>query len=73
MIAIGKKVLGLLLVLAVAMPLACASTKKGSSEGRPEKDVTVGGEKGVVVKRSDSGTEVKVGGDKGVVVEHSRD
>jgi hypothetical protein len=69
--AIGKRLLGfLLLVLVAAMPLGCASTNEGPREERSARGVTVGGENGVVVEHSDSGTQVKVGGDHGVVVGH---
>jgi hypothetical protein len=69
MFTIGKGLLGLLLLaLVTAMSLGCGD---GSRRERPERDVTtVGGDYGVVVERSNSGTEVKVGGDRGVVVEH---
>lgn len=71
MFTLGKRLLGvLLLVVAAAMPLGCGGSNESSREDR---NVAVGGDKGVVVKSSDSGTEVKVGGDKGVVVDHSRD
>jgi hypothetical protein len=69
MFTIGKKVLRFLLLVSVAaMPLGCASTDGGS-----ERDVKVGGDYGVVVDHSNSGTTVKVGGDHGVVVDHSHD
>lgn len=65
-----KRVLGLLLwVLAAAMPLGCG----GANEGPRDREVKVGGDYGVVVERSDSGTEVRVGGDHGIVVDHPRD
>jgi hypothetical protein len=71
MSAIGKRLLGfLLLVLVAAMPLGCGSTHEGRRGDRSTRAVTVGGESGVVVDRSDSGTQVKVGGDHGVVVGH---
>jgi hypothetical protein len=71
MIAIGKKILGLLLlILVAATPLGCGSSGRGPGE---ERTTTVGGDYGVVVNRSDSGTEVKVGGDHGIVVEHPHD
>lgn len=71
MVKVGKRLLGLLLVvLAAAMPLGCAGSNDGPREKR---DVSVGGKYGVNVDRSDSGTDVKVGGDHGVVVEHPRD
>ena len=71
MIAIVKKVLGwLLLVLVAAAPLGCGSSSRGPGE---ERTTSVGGQYGVVVDRSDAGTEVKVGGDHGVVVEHPSD
>jgi hypothetical protein len=71
MVAMGKRLLGfLLLVLVAAMPLGCASTKEGPREERSARGVTVGGESGVVVERSDSGTHVKVGGEHGIVVNH---
>ena len=74
MVTIGKRLLGLLLlVLVAAMPLGCASTNGGPREERTARDVKVGGDKGVVVERSDSGTEVRIGGDHGVVVGHSHD
>ena len=74
MFTIGKRLLGLLLlVLVVAAPLGCVRTNEGPREERSTRDVNVGGNYGVDVKRSDSGTEVKVGGDHGVVVEHPRD
>jgi hypothetical protein len=74
MFAIGKRLLWLpLLALLVAMPLACAGTNEGPRQERSDRDVKVGGDNGVVVERSDSGTTVKVGGDRGVVVEHPRD
>ena len=70
MFTIGKRLLGLLLlVLAAAMPVGCA----GSNEGPHEDRTSVGGQYGVNVDRSSSGTGVKVGGDRGVVVEHPRD
>jgi hypothetical protein len=70
MLAIGKRVLGLLLlVLAAATPLGCASDRAPGEE----RTTTVGGGYGVVVNRSDSGTEVKVGGDHGLVVGHPSD
>lgn len=62
-----------LLILAVAMPLGCASSNEGPREDRTSRDVSVGGKYGVNVDRSPSGTEVKVGGDRGVVVEHPHD
>ena len=71
MIAIGKRFLGfLLLVLVAAMPLACGSSDRAPGE---ERTTSVGGDYGVVVNRSDSGTAVKVGGDHGLVVEHPSD
>jgi len=69
MFMLGKKLSGLLLVLAAAMPLGCGS----SHEGPRDREVKVGGDYGVVVERSDSGTEVKIGGDHGIVVDHPRD
>jgi hypothetical protein len=69
MVAIGKRLLGpLLLVLVAAMPLGCASTQQGPRQEKPASGVTVGGENGVVVEHSDSGTHVTVGGDHGIVV-----
>ena len=73
MFTIGKMLLGFLLVLAAAMPFACVNIGDQPQRERSEKDVTVGGDKGVVVERSNSGTEVKVGGDRGVVVDHPHD
>jgi hypothetical protein len=74
MLTIGTKLLGfLLLVLVAAMPLGCGSTDEGPRDERSEKDVKVGGDKGVVVEHSKTGTTVKVGGDHGVVVDHPRD
>ena len=74
MVTIGKRLLGcLLLVLVAAMPLGCGRPHEGPREERSERDVRVGGERGVVVEHSDSRTEVRVGGDHGVVVEHPRD
>ena len=74
MIAVTKRLLGLLiLVLVAAMPLGCVNINQGPRESGPDKNVSVGGEYGVNVDRSDSGTTVKVGGDRGVVVEHPRD
>jgi hypothetical protein len=74
MVTIGKRLLGLLLwVLVAAIPLACGNANEGLREERSTTTVDVGGNKGVVVDRSNYGTEVKVGGDKGVVVEHPRD
>ena len=71
MIAISRRLLGLLLlVLVAAMPLGCVSANGGPREERTARGVMVGGDKGVVVERSDSGTEVKIGGDHGVVVGH---
>jgi hypothetical protein len=71
MIAISKQVLGLLvLVLLAALPLGCGGSDRGPGE---ERTTSVGGGHGVVVNRSDSGTEVKVGGDHGIVVEHPSD
>lgn len=68
MFMLGRKLPGLLLlVLVAAMPLGCGESHERS------RDVTVGGEHGVVVERSDSGTEVRVGGEHGVVVDHPRD
>ena len=71
---IGNRLLGfLLLVLVAAMPLGCGRSHEDLREERLERDVRVGGERGVVVEHSDSRTEVRVGGDHGVVVEHPRD
>jgi len=68
MVTIGKGLLGLLLLaLVAAMSSGCGD---GSRREGPERDVKVGGDYGVVVERSNSGTEVKIGGDRGVVVEH---
>jgi hypothetical protein len=36
----------------------------------PRRFGAIGGENGVVVEHSDSGTQVKVGGDHGIVVDH---
>ena len=66
--AIGKTILGLLLVALTA--LGCGTSDRAPGE---ERTTTVGGGYGVVVNRSDSGTEVKVGGDHGLVVEHPSD
>jgi hypothetical protein len=74
MIAIRTGLLGVvLLALVAALPSGCSSTAQAPPKERTAKDVKVGGDKGVVVERSSSGTEVKVGGDKGVVVKHPRD
>ena len=74
MIAVSKRLLGLLLlVLMVAAPSGCVNFNQGPRESGPDRDVSVGGEYGVNVDRSSSGTTVKVGGDRGVVVEHPRD
>jgi hypothetical protein len=74
MIAISKGLAGLLLLaLAAAMSSGCGSTNEGPRDDRSARDVTVGGDHGVVVERSDSGTAVKVGGDQGIVVGHPRD
>jgi hypothetical protein len=74
MSVVGKRLLGLFtLVLVAAMPLGCVNINQGPRENGPEKEVTVGGEHGVVVDRSPSETTVKIGGDRGVVVEHPRD
>jgi hypothetical protein len=71
MIAISRRLLGLvLLLLAAALPLGCARSDDGP---RDRRDVTVGGEHGVVVEHGYSGTAVKVGGDHGVVVGSPRD
>ena len=68
MVPIRNSLLGLLLLaLAAAMPAGCGETRENS------RDVKVGGDYGVVVERSDYGTEVKVGGDHGIVVNHPRD
>jgi hypothetical protein len=72
MIAIAKRLLGLVLLALVAAPLACESKTEPPREVPKTKNVTVGGDKGVVVERSNSGTTVKVGGDRGVVVDHER-
>lgn len=73
MSTIGKRLLGLLLILMVAIPLGCVNINDGPREHRSERHTEVGGRHGVVVDRSDSGTDVKVGGDHGVVVDHPRD
>jgi hypothetical protein len=74
MFMLGRRWPGLLLlVLAAAMPSGCGGSHEGPREGRSARDVRVGGDHGVVVERSDSGTEVRVGGDRGIVVEHPRD
>ncbi len=71
------KLLGVLLALVGVTPLACLDfgqpAHQEPRQERTEKDVKVGGDKGVVVKRSDSNTEVKIGGDRGLKVEHPRD
>ncbi len=68
---ISKRVLGLLLmVLAAEIPVGCGGSDRGPGK---ERTTSVGGGHGVVVNRSDSGTEVKVGGDHGIVVEHPSD
>jgi len=73
MLMIGRQLLALLLmVLAVAMPSGCGSSNEGPREERSGRDVTVGGDYGVVVERSGTGTKVKVGGDRGVVVDHDK-
>ena len=70
MIAIGKMMLGvLLLAVAAATLAACANTDSGSG-----RRVDVGGNYGVVVDQppaGQSGTLVRIGGDKGVVVNGS--
>ena len=69
--AIRNGLLGLLLlVLAAAMPPGCSETRESP---RNERDVKVGGDHGVVVERSDYGTEVTVGGHHGIVVDRPRD
>jgi hypothetical protein len=74
MFILSKRLAGfLLLVLAAAMPLGCGSSHEGPREERSTRDVTVGGDYGVVVERSDYGTEVRVGGEHGIVVDHPRD
>lgn len=71
MFAIAKKLLGLLvLILVAATPLGCGGSDRGPGE---ERTTSVGGEHGVVVNRSDSGTDVTVGGEHGIVVQHPRD
>jgi hypothetical protein len=73
MFTIGKRLLGFLfLVVVAAMPSGCGGTHEGPREERSARDVRVGGDHGVVVERSDSGTEVRIGGDRGIVVEHPR-
>ena len=76
MVTIGKKLLGfllLLLVLLAAVPSGCVSDNDGPRHARSDRDVTIGGRKGVVVERSGNGTAVEVGGDHGVVVGNPRD
>ena len=66
---IGRILMGiLLLVLVAAVPSGCAGTDEGRRDERSNRDVVVGGEKGVVVEKSGNGTAVKIGGDHGVVV-----
>ncbi|MDD4890233.1 MAG: hypothetical protein PHU85_09920 [Phycisphaerae bacterium] len=73
MFTVGNRLLGLLLlILVAAMPAACVNVDRDSSRATPRRDVSVGGEYGVNVDRSGSGTDVKIGGDHGVVVEHPR-
>ena len=74
MYVVARRLLGLVaLALVAAMPLGCLNINRSPPEAGPEKEVTVGGDKGVVVDHSPSGTTVKVGGDRGVVVDHSHD
>ena len=74
MIAVSKRLLGFVfLVLMAAVPLGCLNVNQGPRENPPDRDVSVGGQYGVNVDRSSSGTEVKIGGDRGLVVDHPRD
>jgi hypothetical protein len=58
MVTIGKKVLGLLLLVCVAAaPLACLTINRPSDEQR---------------KDGQHKTEVNVGGDRGVTVDHDK-
>jgi len=73
MFAIGKKILSLLLLVFIAVaPMSCLTINKPPDD-QPNKETKVGGDNGVVVDHSDSGTKVKVGGDRGVVVDHPND
>lgn len=74
-LAIGTTVLTVLLWVGIAVvPLACLTiNREPPPDNQPRTQVDVGGNNGVDVHRSDSGTEVKVGGDRGIVVEHPRD
>ncbi len=71
---IGRILTSLLfLVLLSAIPTGCAGTDHSHRDERSNRDVVVGGEKGVVVEKSGNGTAVKIGGDHGIVVGNPRD